>query len=107
MTGGRESSDSSTRTLTASQRWSVLRMAGVAIAMTLTLPLYYTLVAFAPGIAGFVPALVVHVLMAVGLLAGFPATLVYAHKLEQKTIERESEEPPEYGVNDRWERQNL
>jgi len=107
MTRDSQSQDTSPDGLTESQRWSVLRMAGLAIGLTLTLPLYYSIATVVPILTEVVPPVVVHALMAFGLLVGFPATLVYAHILERGTSKEHAEGPPEYGVNDRWERRNL
>lgn len=93
--------------LTGSQRWSVLRMVGLAVGMTLTLPVYYSSIAAVPGLADIVPPVVVHSLMALGLLVVYPATLGYAHVLERKAAEQQADQPPKYGVNDEWERRNL
>jgi hypothetical protein len=100
MTRDSQLQDTSPDGLTESQRWSVLRMAGLAISLTFTLPLYYS-------IAAVFPPAVVHAVMAFGLLIGGTATLVYARILERGPSKEHAEGPPEYGVNDRRERRNL
>lgn len=82
-------------------------MVGLAIGMALSLPAYYIIAAHVPGLTELVPPFIVHVLMALGLLVVFPATLIYARVLERKPVEQGPESSPKYGVNDQWERRNL
>lgn len=92
--------------LTAAQRRSVLRVAAVTVCLPLTVPAYYVVVEFVPVFGAVVPAFVVHLSMALGLCVLFPLTLFYAWWLDETAAQgRDSSE--EFGVNDRWERQNL
>lgn len=92
--------------LTARQRRSVLRFGALATALILVGPAYYGLVGIAPAIAAIVPPIVAHAIMAIGLLVAVPGTFAYARVLERRA-EEATDEPVEYGVNDRWERENL
>lgn len=107
MTQNQPPQHTSSERPTDSQRWSVLRIAAITIGMTLTVPVYYIIAVFVPSMTHFVPPIVVHGLMAFGLLVGFPATHVYARFLERRAVDQRGEVPPEYGVNDEWERRNL
>jgi len=102
-TDGRDIGD---QALTDRQRWAVLRIGALAVALALTVPLYYALVAVVPAIGAVVPPVVAHAAMAVGLCIVLPAALVYAHVLANRA-DSTSAENQEYGANDRWERQNL
>ncbi|MFB6073698.1 MAG: hypothetical protein ABEJ89_01650 [Haloarculaceae archaeon] len=93
--------------LTWSQRRSVLRIAALALALTLALPLYYALVAVVPAVETVAPPFLARAAMAAGLCLGFPAVFVSAHVLARRDGEGASRRIPEYGVDDRWERQNL
>lgn len=93
--------------LSQSQLRSVLVWMGIAVALALTVPVYYTTAALFPGVAKLIPPMTVHVAMAVGIGAVFPGTMVYAHLLEHRADKLDSGELPDYGVNDRWEQENL
>lgn len=105
MADGTEPSGTTERRLSDRQRWSVLRVAGLAALLAVATPTYYVLGAALPDLVGLLPAAVPHGLTATGLFVVFPATFLYATHLEG--IEDGSTEGIEYGVDDRWERRNL
>lgn len=91
--------------LTAAQRRSVLRVAALTVALAAATPMYYGLQWFAPTLAAAVPAVFVHAALGASLFVAFPGMLAYGHVLRRGPGGPSEERT--YGVNDRWERQNL
>lgn len=89
------------------ERHGVLRVAGVVVGLSLAIPLYYGLVGLVPGVGGLVPPVVAHAVTGIGVFLAFPGMVVYARRLDGRSPEAEPDDAIEYGVNDRWERQNL
>jgi hypothetical protein len=93
--------------LSCSQLRSVLRAGGAATALVLAVPAYYGLAGAVPATAGVLPSVLVRSLLGIGLFALFPGTFVYARWLKGRADGGRSCGVPEYGVNDRWERDHL
>lgn len=92
------------RTLTDRALWKVLRVGALSALLACAVPLYYSLRLVAPGLAALVPELAVQAIAVFGLVVVFPAMFLYARRLQATT---EPEQEVRYGVNDRWERENL
>ncbi|HKL30439.1 MAG TPA: hypothetical protein VJ898_14370 [Natrialbaceae archaeon] len=93
--------------LSCSQLRSVLRAGGLATALILVAPAYYGLATVFPAMTGILPTLLVRSLLGIGLVALFPGAFVYARWLKRRSDGERSCGVPEYGVNDRWEREHL
>mgnify|MGYP006282796985 FL=1 len=93
--------------LSCVQLRSVLRAGGLATALVLVAPAYYGLVAVFPAMGGIVPSILVRSLLGVGLGLLFPGTFVYARWLKGRADGERSCGVPEYGVDNRWEREHL
>jgi hypothetical protein len=82
---------------------SVLAGGALTVALGVCVPLYYALAALVPAVGRAIPQSVSLAALTVGLFVAFPATFVYADRLEVT----QEVDVPEYGVNDRWEREHL
>ena len=101
------SHESPTASLSDAQLWAVLRLGGLAFALSFALPLYHAVTAWVPPVASVVPPAVAVVLSGAGLLVGFPAVFGYAHLLARRTEAAPAPAPSRYGVGDQWEREHL
>ncbi|MFB6071743.1 MAG: hypothetical protein ABEJ88_02120 [Halobacterium sp.] len=82
---------------------SVLAVSGLTVALGVTVPLYYGLIELVPLAASLVLESVVLGALTVALFVAFPAMFAYADRLDVS----QDADVPEYGVNDRWEREHL
>ena len=93
--------------LTEAQLWAVIKVGGLAVLLSFAVPLYYSITLVVPQFTTIVPPMVSHFAMALGMLVVFPAMFLYARVLAARPGRKEPDESELYGVNDRWERENL
>ncbi|MFB6147073.1 MAG: hypothetical protein ABEJ08_05240 [Halobacteriaceae archaeon] len=103
MPRGSTAEQESGERLSDSQLWSVVRVGVIAAALAAVGPVYYVLVSVAPPLGALIPAAVPLGAMTGGLFVVFPGMFVYAQSLDPA----DGVDEPAYGVNDRWERENL